>query len=341
MPVTKKPNTVAKRRSPAKRTTSQKKPRQTKPPKGRHKWLEIGAQLSCLILVASGAYMFLLYHKVVQEFEARQYAIPARVFARPLIVYSGANITQEQLVFELQLLGYEQTSRVTKKGQFSLDGNRLQIAGRNYVDQYGQQVGENLQITMQRGQIKQLLNQYGQAIESSQLEPAAIGSVYPHQGEDRTLVTLQDLPATMLAGLIAVEDQNYYQHFGISPSGIARAFISNIQAGRTVQGGSTITQQLVKNLFLSNERSYIRKINEIFMAVALDYKYDKNQILVTYINEVFLAQDGAKAIHGLGLAAQHFFGKPINELNLAQQALLIGIIKGPSFYQPQRQAWFH
>ena len=140
-----------------------------------------------------------------------------------------------------------------------------------------------------------------------------------------------------LERLIAVEDKRFFDHPGVDLIGISRAMVANVLAGRMRQGGSTITQQLVKNLYLSRERSLRRKFHEALMAVSLERRFSKDEILQTYLNEIYLGQDGNRAIHGFGLGAEFYFGKPLAELDIAEQALLIGMIKGPSAYNPRTQ----
>ncbi|MGB0289556.1 transglycosylase domain-containing protein, partial [Aequoribacter sp.] len=160
--------------------------------------------------------------------------------------------------------------------------------------------------------------------------------VYPKHGEDRLLVQLADVPASLTQGLLAIEDQRFMKHYGFSVTGIARAFISNVRSGRVVAGGSTITQQLVKNYYLTPERTITRKIRELIMSVLLEWHVEKEEILESYLNEIYLGQDGPRAIHGFALGALHYFDTPLAQLGLHQQALLVGMVKGPSLYNPNR-----
>ena len=168
------------------------------------------------------------------------------------------------------------------------------------------------------------------------LDPAEIASIYPLHDEDRTLVELADVPELLVTGLQAVEDRQFKHHHGIAPRSIARAFLVNLKAGRAVQGGSTLTQQLVKNYFLSSERSLSRKVNEAIMSLLLELHYDKAQILEAYINEIFLGQQGSHAIHGFGRASEFYFDRSLKDLEPEQVALLIGMVRGASLYNPRR-----
>jgi penicillin-binding protein 1B len=168
------------------------------------------------------------------------------------------------------------------------------------------------------------------------LDPALIASIYPTHNEDRVLLRREQLPPLLVKTLLAVEDRKFYQHFGVDPKGILRAAFENLRAGRTVQGASTLTQQLVKNFYLTQERTLERKLNEAYMAILLDWRYDKDEILTAYANEVYLGQDGDRGIHGFGLGSRFYFNRDVDELDVAQTAMLVGILKGPSELNPRR-----
>ena len=174
------------------------------------------------------------------------------------------------------------------------------------------------------------------SVDLMRLDPVQIGGIYPQHGEDRLLVRLDDVPETLREGLLAIEDRNFYSHWGFSLQGILRAAFSNLRSGQVVAGGSTITQQLVKNYYLTPERTVVRKVTELIMAVLLELHHDKEMILESYVNEIYLGQEGPRSIHGFALAARHYFDTPLDQLGLHQQALLIGMIKGPSLYNPSR-----
>ncbi|EPM91560.1 penicillin-binding protein 1B, partial [Pseudomonas syringae pv. actinidiae ICMP 18804] len=176
----------------------------------------------------------------------------------------------------------------------------------------------------------------GAKLAVARLEPLLIGGLYPKNLEDRILIKLDQAPPYLLDGLVAVEDRDFYHHFGVSPKSIARAIWVNTSQGQMRQGGSTLTQQLVKNFYLTNERSLSRKLTEAMMAVLLEIHYSKQEILEAYLNEVFVGQDGQRAVHGFGLASQYFFSQPLSELKIHQVAMLVGLVKGPSFYNPRR-----
>jgi penicillin-binding protein 1B len=187
------------------------------------------------------------------------------------------------------------------------------------------------------GQRIEQLQVLGERDSLLRLEPMQIGGFYPAHNEDRILISLDQAPPLLVQALLAVEDRDFYQHWGVSLRGIARALIVNLQSGEMAQGGSTLTQQLVKNFYLSSERTLTRKVQEALMAVLLDLQYAKDDILEAYLNEIYLGQAGQRAIHGFGLASLFYFGQPLRELGAHQIALLVGIVKGASWYDPRRR----
>jgi len=205
---------------------------------------------------------------------------------------------------------------------------------------FGDQVQESRKVSFRfaGGVISSIVDaDSGQELAILRMEPVQIGSFYPTRKEDRILIKLEDAPPTLIQGLLSTEDRDFYHHFGVSPKGIARAMWSNLKAGGMVQGGSTITQQLVKNFFLNPKRTLRRKLKEMLMSLILEYRYSKDEILEAYLNEIFLGQDGASAVHGFGLASEFYFGQSLKTLNLHQVATLVALVRGPSEYDPRRR----
>ncbi len=335
---------MAERRSkPVSKTGSRKKPaaksRRAKGPKGR-RWrgaLGLMAKISLVLLVVMGAYGIYLDTQIARKFEGQKFFLPAQVFARPMSIYPGAPITHGQLKQELALLGYRNTGRVQSEGEFGVAVDRIELYRRAFEGPNGAEAPLKVVIHFQENRVNRVVRSQDQRdLGFLQLEPLLLDRILTGEREDRLFVPRAEIPDTLVTALLRTEDQDFYQHHGLSVTGIARAALVNARAGRTVQGGSTLTQQLAKNFFLTRERSYVRKANEALMALIIDFRYPKDEILEAYLNEVYMGQDGAIAVHGVGLAAWHYFGTPLDELNLAQQALLVAMIKGPSYYNPWR-----
>ena len=290
-----------------------------------------------LLLAAGAAYVAWLDYQVRSQFEGKRWSVPATVYARPLELYPGLALSPEGLLAELNAAGYRPAAGGERPGTWRRDGNRVTLTTRPFAHWDGHEPARGLVLRFSGERLQALHSRNsGEPVDLARLDPATIGAIAPTRREDRLLVQLDDVPVTLIGGLLAVEDRRFHRHFGVSPSGIARAAIANIRAGRIVQGGSTLTQQLVKNFFLTGEQTLTRKLNEAVMAVLLELRYDKRDILETYLNEVFIAQDGDRSVHGFGLAAQYFFGEPLDALRIDQQALLVAMIKGPSYYNPRR-----
>ncbi len=287
-------------------------------------------------MVVAGAGLVYLDAQVKAKFEGKRWALPAKVYARPLELFPGQNLSREDLKIELKGLGYQFTARAAQPGSAEWASSRARVYTRGFDFPDGPEDARKLLIEFSGNQLSAIRDASGRSLPLARLEPALIGGIYPRDNEDRDLIQLSEAPTYLVDALIAIEDRDYYSHYGVSPRGIARAMVANVKAKRFVQGGSTLTQQLIKNFYLSSERSLSRKLAEIPMAMLLDLHYSKDEILEAYLNEVYLGQEGARAIHGFGLASQYFFAQPIRELKLHQVALLAAMVKGPSYYDPRR-----
>ncbi len=291
--------------------------------------------LLTLALMLSG-YVLYLDLTVRAQFEGKRWALPARVYARPLELYPGMKLSPEQLQTELAMLGYRDSGEPQDPGSYRRQSDEFTIATRPFVFWDGAQKATLLRADFNGDHLRTLtdLKQTDKPVTLVRLDPLPIGGIYPAHNEDRILVKLNEVPPDLIKGLIAVEDRQYYTHHGIDPRGIARAAVTTLRGGG-VQGGSTLTQQLVKNFFLTPERTLHRKFTEVIMALLLEMHYSKEEILEAYANEIYLGQDGNRAIHGFGLASHFYFNQPLSQLNLPQSALLVGLVKGPSYYDPR------
>ncbi|MGQ9425388.1 penicillin-binding protein 1B [Gilvimarinus sp. F26214L] len=287
------------------------------------------------VFLGLGTLLYLDY-VVRSKFEGKKWSLPARVYARPLELYAGLPLKQDELLAELEGLGYQFVNAVNKPGQASVRGDRVQLHSRGFTFWDRREPAQYLSLSFANGSVQELSDRSGAPLPIVRLEPQEIGGIYPAHMEDRLLLRLEDVPPLLGETLIAVEDRDFIRHHGVSPKSIARAAYVNMRAGRVVQGGSTLTQQLVKNFYLDQRRSMTRKIVEAFMAISLDARYSKAEILETYLNEVYLGQSGPRAIHGFALGAQHYFRQPLGELRIHQIALLVGLVKGASYYNPWR-----
>ncbi|HYX66744.1 MAG TPA: transglycosylase domain-containing protein, partial [Burkholderiales bacterium] len=290
-----------------------------------------------LLLGAAGLAIFTAYLdvRVRNEFEGRRFALPARIYARPLELHAGLRVPQADVEDELKSLGYRSGNGGVEPGWFVAGDGTLEIAVRPFMFWDGAQPARRIVVSFESGRVTAVKDGEGKDVALARLEPRAIGGIYPSGNEDRVLVRLSEVPPQLIQELIAVEDHNFYSHFGFDPRGLARAALSLFGGGR-VQGGSTITQQLVKNFFLTPERTLSRKFTELIMAVLLEAHYGKDEILETYLNEIYLGQDRDRAIHGVGLAAQFYFNKEVRTLTPAESALIVALVKGPAVYDPRR-----
>ncbi|PVZ12556.1 MULTISPECIES: penicillin-binding protein 1B [unclassified Pseudomonas] len=317
------------------RTRSSRKSKKNAPSRLRT-WLGWALKLSLVGLVVLAGFAVYLDAIVQEKFAGKRWSIPAKVYARPLELFAGQKLAQKDFLTELDALGYRRVSSVAGPGDASVNGSTVVLNTRGFQFYEGLEPARQVRVRFSGDFVAQVDGAGGDKLPVARLEPLMIGGIYPKNLEDRILIKIDQVPPYLLDTLVAVEDRDFYHHFGVSPKGIVRAMWVNASSGRMRQGGSTLTQQLVKNFYLTNERSITRKVTEAMMAVLLEMHYSKREILEAYLNEVFVGQDGQRAVHGFGLASQFFFGQPLSELKLHQVALLVGMVKGPSYYNPRR-----
>lgn len=326
---------MSRSRSTQSPSRSRKGPRSRKAP-SRWGLRRLLPRLALVLLVALAGWLVYLDAVVTNKFEGRRWEIPSRVYARPLELYEGAPVNAQALLAELQLLGYQQVSTPDEPGEFSRQGSGVVLQTRDFFFPDALEPSRRVRLGLAGDRVDSLRVLAGEPAAIVRLDPVQIGGIYPSHGEDRVLVQLEQAPPYLTEALLAVEDRQFNSHWGISPSSIARAAWVNLQAGRVVQGGSTLTQQLVKNFYLSRDQTLTRKANEALMAVLLDWHYGKDEILETYLNEVYLGQSGRRSINGFGLASQFYFSRSFQRLELQHLALLVAMVKGPSYYDPRR-----
>ncbi len=293
-------------------------------------------KFATVLMVVGVVALVYLDAQIRHRFEGYRWSLPAKVYSRPLELFKGQQLATGQLDYELTQLGYRWVEHAKAPGQVKKTNKGIAIYSRGFRFADGDEQGFLVEVSLQKNTITDLRQPSGASKALLRLEPQLVGGIYPAHNEDRELIQLNDLPNGFIETLLAVEDRNYYTHYGISPWGIVRAMWANIQAGSVVQGGSTLTQQLVKNFYLTDRQTIWRKLIEAPMALLLNIHYSKDEVLEVYLNEVFVGQAGKRAIHGFGLASRFYFGQPLSELKLHQVALLVGLVKGPSYYNPQR-----
>lgn len=299
-------------------------------------WLGWVLKLSLVGLVVLAGFAVYLDAVVQGKFSGKRWTVPAKVYARPLELFVGQKLSKQDFLTELDALGYRREGAANGPGAAAVNGNQIDLFTRGFQFYEGNEPSQRVRVRFSGDYVAGLTQASGSNLAVARMEPLLVGGLYPAHHEDRILIKLEQAPPYLVETLVAVEDREFFHHFGVSPKGIARAVWINATAGQLRQGGSTLTQQLVKNFYLTNERSLTRKATEAMMAVLLELHYDKKEILEAYLNEVFLGQDGQRAVHGFGLASQYFFSQPLAELKLHQVALLVGMVKGPTVYNPRR-----
>ena len=291
-----------------------------------------------LLLLGLSGYIYYLDVTIREAFEGRKFALPARVYGRALEVYPGLKLTSRAICRgAASRIGYHENPQPNEAATYKYTLNGHEFTTRDFVFGDGPQASQHLRIEFADGKVS-LLQVRGSTdvdLPLLRMEPPLIGGIYPGHNEDRELLRLNQFPKPLIDALIAIEDRKFYTHWGIDPRGIARALYKTV-TGQRIEGGSTLTQQLVKNFFLTSERTLTRKGTEVLMALLLEMHYSKDEILETYLNEIFLGQDASRAIHGFGLASYFYFDRPLDRLELQEIATLVGMVKGPGVYDPRK-----
>jgi penicillin-binding protein 1B len=287
-------------------------------------------------LLGCAGYIYTLDRLVTHRFEGLRWTLPAHVYAAPLDLYAGLDLAPGQLEHELQRLSYHEVADPEQSGTYRAAADRLDIALRAAQFADGSRPAMRLSVLFGPTGIADLRDGSGREVPVLRLDPLLIGSLFPSDGVDRIVLTPQEVPPILPAALKAVEDRSFDTNRGVDPMAILRALWVDVRSHRIEEGGSTLTQQLVRSYFLSNRQTLGRKVREAIMAVSLASHFSKADLMNAYINEIFLGQDGNRSIHGFGLASEFYFGKPLSELDLSQIATLVAIVRGPTYYDPRR-----
>ncbi len=289
------------------------------------------------IFGVSVVYLFHLDEVVVKKFEGQRWKLPSKIYSAPFKLSSGLDTEMSGLITRLKRLGYHAVGRpIRKSGEFYRTADEIEIYLHpfTYPDHVEQGLPFRLSLNEEK-RIREIIDLTDLLERDSFLiEPEVIGGFYEAEWEERNLIHLQEIPQTLIDAVLIMEDRAFFDHPGINLKGVARAVWVNLKAGKIVQGGSTLTQQLVKNFFLGSERTLKRKVREALMALLLELRYSKEEILEAYFNEIYFGQNGIMGIYGVGQGSWFYFEKASKELTLGEAALLAGMIRSPNIFSP-------
>ena len=276
---------------------------------------------------------------VVDKFNGRRWDFPSRIYSDAALIYPGLDLTAAGVPPRLTRLGYHAVSGAAplSKGDWRRDAAGIDLFLHDFAYP-GEPIADRQVHLDLHGDVVTAMRDVasGEELYALMLEPEVVGGLYDTTWEERREVKLADLPPLLTRAVILTEDRRFYDHGAVDAVGILRAALANVRSGEVVQGGSTLTQQLVKNFFLTNERTMDRKLRELAMAVLVDRRYTKNEILEAYLNEIYLGQNGPQGIFGVWEAAAFYFARGPQQLTIGEIALLAGMIRAPNVYSPYR-----
>ena len=300
------------------------------------KWMAWVGMVLVVLMVALGVYGFYLARQIEERFSGRRWQIPSTVYSDTTLLYPGQILNLKSLAQKLHQLGYQNVvQRPSRRGELRMSAQGIEIFLNDLHTPTQSRRGFPVFIQLDQGRIKSIHRRDStDPLPILEIEPEELAQFFGSKHERRQLVSIQQVPQHFVFSVLAAEDNRFFEHYGFDPRGMIRAAYINIRYGRIRQGGSTITQQLAKNYFLTPERTISRKLQELIMSVVIELMYAKKEILEIYLNEIYLGQKGAAAINGVGEAAMFYFGKKVDELNLAEAASLAGMIKAPNLFSP-------
>lgn len=295
-----------------------------------------GLQALAFLLILASIYFLILYIEITAKFEGRIWDYPSKIYSDGFVLYPKQEITRTMIVEKLERTGYSSVpSSPGHQGQYRLARNAVEVYLRDFDYPLEHKKGKKIKLILSRGRLQRIVDiSAGESLSIVEMEPEVLYSFHGHIREERTVVSLEDVPDHLLDAIVCSEDFRFFKHHGVDMPGIMRALLVNLKSMRIVQGGSTITQQLIKNLYLTEERTLKRKFKEGLMAFILDAKYPKKKILEVYLNEIYLGQRESVSICGVGEASRFYFGKDADSLNLSESAMLAGMIPSPGSYNP-------
>jgi penicillin-binding protein 1B len=287
------------------------------------------------IVVALALFVLAVFTQITLSFEGRVWTLPSRVYSATLRVVPGMAVDRKTLATRLDRTGYERVDASPgRPGQYRTRGTGLEVFVRAFPGGERPVSARRAAISFDGASVTAIVDETRRPVRSLEIEPELLALLFGKQQEERQVVPLTQVPEVLVNAVLAAEDARFFRHAGIDPLAVVRAAFANVRSGGIVQGGSTITQQTVKNLYLGQERTFGRKLREALMSVILDLRYPKERILEVYLNEVYLGQRGSVAICGVQAAATYFFGRNVQDLSLAEAATLAGTIRNPGGYNP-------